>query len=118
MAQLLTLMDGAGESDEVVVPVVATTSRPNAIDPALRRPGRFDREVELSLPNAMERAEILKLHAKSIPLADDVALDIVAFDSKGYSGADIAALCRLSEAQVLLLAASFLLILVLFLEDS
>ena len=94
VAQLLTLMDGAGESDEVVVPVVATTSRPNAIDPALRRPGRFDREVELSLPNAMERAEILKLHAKSIPLADDVALDIVAFDSKGYSGADIAALCR------------------------
>lgn len=94
VAQLLTLMDGAGESSEVHVPVVATTSRPNAIDPALRRPGRFDREIEMSLPNLHARAEIVKLHAASMPLADDVDLCAIAAESKGYSGADLAALCR------------------------
>lgn len=94
VAQLLTLMDGAGESNDVAVPVVATTSRPNAIDPALRRPGRFDREVEMSLPNAGQRADILKLHAATLPLDDDVDFAAVSENSKGYSGADIAALCR------------------------
>jgi len=94
VAQLLTLMDGANGDDEAVVPVIATTSRPNAIDPALRRPGRFDNEIEMSLPNARERAEILALHAKSIPLASDIDFMSVADGIKGYSGADIAALCR------------------------
>lgn len=94
VAQLLTLMDGAGDSNDVAVPVVATTSRPNAIDPALRRPGRFDREVEMSLPNAGQRVDILKLHAATLPLDDDVDFAAVSQDSKGYSGADIAALCR------------------------
>mmetsp|Transcript_4453 Transcript_4453/g.14699 ORF Transcript_4453/g.14699 Transcript_4453/m.14699 type:complete len:735 (-) Transcript_4453:42-2246(-) len=94
VAQLLTLMDGASASNDIVVPVIATTSRPNAIDPALRRPGRFDKEVEMSLPNMMDRAEILKLHAKSIPLASDVNFTVISESIKGYSGADIAALCR------------------------
>lgn len=94
VAQLLTLMDGAGESSDACVPVVAMTSRPNAIDPALRRPGRFDREIEMSLPNARGRMEILKLHIATIPLAKDVDIGVLATDSKGYSGADLAALCR------------------------
>ena len=94
VAQLLTLMDGAGDSNDAYVPVVATTSRPNAVDPALRRPGRFDREIEMSLPNALGRMDILKLHAATIPLAKDVDMGVLAADSKGYSGADLAALCR------------------------
>ena len=94
VAQLLTLMDGAGDAHVGAVPVIATTSRPNAIDPALRRPGRFDREIEMSLPSSQERFDILKLHTKSLPLASDVNLQDIANDSKGYSGADIAALSR------------------------
>ena len=94
VAQLLTLMDGASVSNDVTVPVIATTSRPNAIDPALRRPGRFDKEVEMALPSMMDRVEILKLHAKSLPLASDVDFAVIADSIKGYSGADIVALCR------------------------
>jgi len=74
--------------------VVATTNRPNALDPALRRPGRFDVEIETALPTAERRADILRLHARSLALAPDVRLDEVARRAKGYSGADLAGLCR------------------------
>ena len=74
--------------------MVATTNRPNALDPALRRPGRFDVEVEISLPSAKQRLAILRVHARALPLARDVDLEQVARTAKGYSGADLAALCR------------------------
>ena len=74
--------------------VVATTNRPNALDPALRRPGRFDVEIEVPLPSAEQRAAIVALHSRSLPLATDVNLAVVARDAKGYSGADLAGLCR------------------------
>ena len=100
VAQLLTLMDdggaaeGGSESPNPKPAVIATTNRPNALDPALRRPGRFDVEVEISLPSAKQRLAILRLHARALPLADDVDLEVVAGNAKGYSGADLAALCR------------------------
>jgi SpoVK/Ycf46/Vps4 family AAA+-type ATPase len=74
--------------------VIATTNRPNALDPALRRPGRFDVEVEIPLPSAKQRLAILRVHARALPLAEDVDLEEVAGNAKGYSGADLAALCR------------------------
>ena len=100
VAQLLTLMDdGGAEGDEsekrrLRPAVVATTNRPNALDPALRRPGRFDIEVEIPLPSAKQRLAILRVHVRALPLADDVDLEAVAGSAKGYSGADLAALCR------------------------
>ena len=100
VAQILTLMDGAKQWAQSPV-VIATTTRPNSIDPALRRPGRFDREIETSLPNANERSLILKLHLRNVPLDDngnnfDYERDIekIAKSSKGYSGADLQSLCR------------------------
>ena len=100
VAQILTLMDGAKQWTQSPV-VIATTTRPNSIDPALRRPGRFDREIETSLPNANERSLILKLHLRNVPLDDngnnfDYERDIetIAKNSKGYSGADLQSLCR------------------------
>ena len=93
-------MDGAKQWAQSPV-VIATTTRPNSIDPALRRPGRFDREIETSLPNANERSLILKLHLRNVPLDDngnnlDYERDIetIAKNSKGYSGADLQSLCR------------------------
>ncbi|KAH7387934.1 hypothetical protein KP509_16G049300 [Ceratopteris richardii] len=74
--------------------VVAATNRINSIDPALRRPGRFDREIEITAPNAQERYEILQLHASRLPLDDCVELRSVADMCNGYVGADLAALCR------------------------
>ena len=109
VAQLLTLMDdggaearratersasGGGAATTLRPAVVATTNRPNALDPALRRPGRFDVEVEIPLPSAKQRLAILRVHARALPLAEDVDLEEVAGNAKGYSGADLAALCR------------------------
>ena len=105
VAQLLTLMDDGGvearratdgptAATTLRPAVVATTNRPNALDPALRRPGRFDVEVEISLPSAKQRLAILRVHARALPLARDVDLEQVARTAKGYSGADLAALCR------------------------
>ena len=74
--------------------VVATTNRPNVLDPALRRPGRFDVEVEVPLPSVEQREAILRLHARKLPLAPSVDLCAVAARAKGYSGADLAGLCR------------------------
>jgi len=98
VAQLFTLMDGAKQWPQSPI-VIATTTRPNAIDPALRRPGRFDKEIETSLPNAEERVLILKLHLQNVPLNEssfDLERDVetIAKNSKGYSGADLQSLCR------------------------
>jgi transitional endoplasmic reticulum ATPase len=92
VAQLLSLMDGLEERGRVVV--LAATNRPDSIDPALRRPGRFDREIEISVPDARGRKAILQVHTRGMPLADDVDLDDLAARSHGFVGADLAALCR------------------------
>ncbi len=91
VSQLLTLMDGMGTRGHVIV--VGATNRPNAIDPALRRPGRFDREVEIGVPDRNARKEILQIHTRNMPLKD-VKLDELADITHGYTGADIAALAR------------------------
>ncbi|KAL3148141.1 hypothetical protein ABBQ38_014423 [Trebouxia sp. C0009 RCD-2024] len=115
VAQLLTLMDGASmqEGIEGRLSIVAATNRPNVLDPALRRPGRLDREIAIPVPGPTEREAILKLHAGSLPLADDVALPDLATACHGYSGADLAALCReaamaaLSDAAAAMLAGGY-----------
>ena len=86
--QLLAEMDGFDRSTGVVV--LAATNRPEVLDPALLRPGRFDRHVEIPLPNQKERAAILKVHAKGKPLAADVDFEVVARSTPGFSGADLA----------------------------
>ncbi len=92
VAQLLTLMDGLESRGDVVV--IAATNRPNAIDPALRRPGRFDREIELPVPDRQSRKEILQIHTRNVPLAKDVDLDWLADVTHGFVGADLAALVK------------------------
>ena len=94
VSQLLTLMDGINQRSHVIV--MAATNRPNSIDPALRRFGRFDYEVDLGIPDAVGRLEILRIHTTKMRLADDVNLEIVAADTHGHVGADLAAVC--SEA--------------------
>ncbi|KAG6877539.1 hypothetical protein C0993_006232 [Termitomyces sp. T159_Od127] len=94
VSQLLTLMDGLKARSNVVV--MAATNRPNSIDPALRRFGRFDREVDIGIPDPTGRLEILRIHTKNMKLTDDVDLEQIAADTHGYVGSDIAALC--SEA--------------------
>jgi len=94
VSQLLTLMDGLKQRAHVVV--MAATNRPNSIDPALRRFGRFDREVDIGIPDSIGRLEILRIHTKNMKLADDVDLEQVANETHGYVGADLASLC--SEA--------------------
>merc|ERR1712110_1235966 len=94
VSQLLTLMDGLNQRAHVVV--MAATNRPNSIDPALRRFGRFDREVDIGIPDETGRMEILRIHTKNMKLADDVELEVVAKETHGHVGSDIAALC--SEA--------------------
>jgi len=92
VAQLLALMDGLQERGKVVV--IGATNRINAIDPALRRPGRFDREIEIGIPDKKGRKEILEIHTRGMPLAKDVDLDKIAEITHGFSGADLAALCK------------------------
>ncbi len=92
VAQLLALMDGLESRGDVVV--IGATNRPHALDPALRRPGRFDREIEVPLPDKQGRFEILQIHTRSMPLGKDVDLNKVAETTHGYTGADIAALVR------------------------
>ena len=92
VAQLLSLMDGMSERGNVVV--LGATNRPESIDPALRRPGRFDREIEVGVPNAEGRLEILQIHTRGMPLAEDINLHQLAAELYGYTGADIKALCR------------------------
>ncbi|MEM7819802.1 MAG: CDC48 family AAA ATPase [Candidatus Aenigmatarchaeota archaeon] len=92
VSQLLTLMDGLKSRGKIVV--IGATNIPNSIDPALRRPGRFDREIELGVPNRDGRKEILEIHTRGMPLGKDVDLDKIADITHGYVGADIAALCK------------------------
>ena len=92
VAQLLALMDGLQARGDVVV--IAATNRISAVDPALRRPGRFDREIEITLPDKQGRLEILQIHTRNMPLADDVDLEELAEITHGYTGADLAALAR------------------------
>lgn len=92
VAQLLTLMDGLRQRTRVLV--VAATNRPNSLDPALRRPGRFDREIEVRPPDEDERLDILRVHTRAMPLHREVDLQQVAGLTVGFVGADLAALCR------------------------
>ena len=92
VAQLLALMDGLTERGNVIV--LGATNRPESVDPALRRPGRFDREVEISVPNDDGRLEILQIHTRGMPLAKGIDLKELASELHGYTGADIKSLCR------------------------
>ncbi|MEM2103144.1 MAG: CDC48 family AAA ATPase, partial [Candidatus Bathyarchaeia archaeon] len=92
VAQLLALMDGLGGRGNVIV--IGATNRPGALDPALRRPGRFDREIEIGVPDKTARFEILQIHTRGMPLAKDVDLKKLAEITHGYTGADLAALSR------------------------
>jgi transitional endoplasmic reticulum ATPase len=92
VAQLLTLMDGLQERGQVIV--IGATNRPDAVDPALRRPGRFDREIWINPPDLKGRYEILMIHTRNMPLAPDVDLRKLAEITHGFSGADLAALAR------------------------
>jgi len=92
VAQILALMDGLKSRGKVVV--IGATNRPNALDPAIRRPGRFDREIEISIPNRNGRLEILQIHTRGMPLAGDVDLEKLADLAHGYAGADLAALSK------------------------
>ena len=92
VAQLLSLMDGLNSRGKVVV--IGATNRPNAIDEALRRPGRFDREIEIGIPDRDGRFEILQIHTRGMPLNDDVDLDWLADKTHGYAGADLSALTK------------------------
>ena len=92
VAQLLALMDGIAGRGNVIV--LGATNRPDGVDPALRRPGRFDREVEISVPNKDGRLEVLQIHTRGMPVADRAGLDRLAGELHGYTGADIKSLCR------------------------
>jgi transitional endoplasmic reticulum ATPase len=94
VAQLLTLMDGVKGRGQVVC--IGATNRPNSLDPALRRFGRFDREIDIGVPDEVGRMEIMRIHTKNMKLSDDVDLAMVAKDTHGFVGSDLAALC--SEA--------------------
>jgi len=97
VSQMLSLMDGLEGRGKVIV--IAATNRPNAIDPALRRPGRFDREIEIKVPDKKGRKDILAIHSRNMPLAGDgqelpVNIDKIASVSHGYVGADLEYLCK------------------------
>ncbi|XP_067877325.1 transitional endoplasmic reticulum ATPase-like isoform X3 [Heterodontus francisci] len=99
VSQLLTLMDGLKQRSHVIV--IAATNRPNSIDPALRRFGRFDREIDIGIPDSIGRLEILQIHTKNMKLSDDVDLERVAHDTHGHVGADLAALCSEAALQAI-----------------
>ena len=96
VSQMLSLMDGLEARGKVIV--IAATNRPNAIDPALRRPGRFDREIEIKVPDKKGRKEILLIHSRNMPLIDEgpdtVNIDKISSVSHGYVGADLEYLCK------------------------
>ncbi|MGV8175410.1 MAG: CDC48 family AAA ATPase [Methanothrix sp.] len=92
VAQLLSLMDGLSSRGEVIV--IAATNRPNALDPAIRRGGRFDREIEIGIPNKNGRLEVLYVHTRGMPLDDSLDLKDVADATHGFVGADLYALCK------------------------
>jgi transitional endoplasmic reticulum ATPase len=92
VAQLLALMDGMSDRGQVIV--LGATNRSESLDPALRRPGRFDREIEIGVPNVEGRLEILQIHTRGMPLSEEIDLQELAARLHGYTGADIKALCR------------------------
>jgi transitional endoplasmic reticulum ATPase len=92
VSQLLSLMDGIEARGKLVV--IGATNRPNAIDPALRRPGRFDREIEIGIPDEEGRFDILQIHTRGMPLTDDVNLESIAKVTHGFVGADLEALSK------------------------
>ena len=92
VSQMLSLMDGLEARGKVIV--ISATNRPNAIDPALRRPGRFDREIEIRVPDKKGRKDILLIHSRNMPLSDDINTDKLAGVSHGYVGADLEYLCK------------------------
>lgn len=97
VSQLLTLMDGLKSRAHVIV--IGATNRPNSIDPALRRFGRFDREIDITIPDATGRLEILRIHTKNMKLDATVDLESIASETHGYVGADLAALCTEAALQ-------------------
>ncbi len=99
VAQILSLMDGLKSRGRVIV--IAATNRLNAIDPALRRPGRFDREIEIGVPDRNGRETILKIHTRNMPLVADVDLKYLASITHGFVGADLEALCKEAAMSVL-----------------
>lgn len=99
VAQMLTLMDGMQARDNVIV--IGATNRRDAIDPALRRPGRFDREIEIGVPDREGRKEILDVHTRQMPISDDFDVDWILENSYGFVGADLAALVRESAMKAL-----------------
>ncbi|MFA6328090.1 MAG: CDC48 family AAA ATPase [Candidatus Micrarchaeia archaeon] len=99
VSQLLTMLDGLKARGQVIV--IGATNRPNSIDPALRRPGRFDREIELGVPDRQGRKEILQIHTRSMPLAEDVNIDELSNITHGYTGADVSALTKEAAMKVL-----------------
>ena len=92
VSQLLTLMDGMKSRGKVVV--IAATNRPDSIDPALRRPGRFDREIEIGIPDDEGRLEILNIHTRGMPLDENVKLEKISQTTHGFVGADLEVLCK------------------------
>ena len=98
VAQLLTLMDGLKSRGQVVV--IGATNRPDSLDAALRRPGRFDREIEIGVPDSDEREEILEIHTRNMPIADDVNLNRLATTTHGFVGADLESLCKEAAMRV------------------
>jgi len=92
VSQMLTLLDGLKARGEVIV--IGATNREDAIDPALRRPGRFDREIEIGVPAARDRLEILQIHMRNMPIEKDVSLDELANITHGYTGADLSLLTK------------------------
>jgi transitional endoplasmic reticulum ATPase len=99
VAQLLTMMDGLESRGQVIV--IAATNRVDSVDPALRRPGRFDREIEIGVPDERGREEILRIHTRGMPLSDDVNLANLADETHGFVGADIESLTKESAMKAL-----------------
>ena len=99
VSQLLSLMDGLEGRGKVIV--IAATNRPNAIDPALRRPGRYDREIEIKVPDKIGRSEILQIHSRGMPLDDDVDISKLSAITHGFVGADLEGLCKESAMKTL-----------------
>ena len=95
--QLLTEMDGFGTNEHVIV--MGATNRPNSIDPALRRFGRFDREIDIGVPDEVGRLEVMRIHTRNMKLDDAVDLEAICKDTHGYVGADLAALCTEAALQ-------------------
>src|SRR3989338_3984642 len=99
VSQLLTMMDGLKSRGRIIV--IGATNRVNSIDPALRRPGRFDREVEISVPDKASRLSILKIHSRGMPFTKDVKLEEIAAVTHGFVGADLESLCKEAAMSVL-----------------